>query len=341
MAEDRKSKRVQTLQQNGVLPSFISSPTSQIPNPIAPIQTLVNQNRPNPRKTRKEINRDYLEKKKADPVIGPIFKEAEKIRSQLKRDNATEEQKKKWSDQAKIRVRKYRQKMRELAENQPAKPKTRKDQAQIVEQREKWAEAKRKQRAARSSQKKVWDDTKRRQKYHEKKQLKIAVNKKSIETMTDQMNQDSDVENSIRTPEAKRKALSRARQALPTSPTKYASTVADLVNINSPRKVDALQSIGIDKESIAVGKKVLNSINELHGKCDNESRKRRKILISAATTGSHKKDSQLFKINIKGLIKGNRAGQLSSRCKKSLQMRKEVSSFYEENSAPLPLKKKV
>ena len=65
------------------------------------------------------------------------------------------------------------------------------------------------------------------------------------------------------------------------------------------------------------------------------------MLVSAASTGSNKKDCNLFKVNIKGLIKGNRAGQLSKRSEKSAQMRNEVSSFYEENSAPLPLKKKV
>ena len=86
---------------------------------------------------------------------------------------------------------------------------------------------------------------------------------------------------------------------------------------------------------------ILKNINQLHGKCDKTSRKERKVLVSAASTGSNKKDCNLFKVNIKGLIKGNRAGQLSKRSEKSAQMRNEVSSFYEENSAPLPLKKKV
>ena len=79
-----------------------------------------------------------------------------------------------------------------------------------------------------------------------------------------------------------------------------------------------------------LGKKVPNSINQLHCKYANTSRKERKVLLSAASTGSNKKDSNLFKINIKGLIKGNRAGQLSKRSEKSAQMKNELSFFYED-----------
>lgn len=141
-------------------------------------------------------------------------------------------------------------------------------------QREYWRKAQQSYRQRRSSQKLAWDRKRDRERKRENKQKKNhfspLVNPKC-------MPDTASPEHGYKTPAARRKALSRIRQRMPSDPHKFAEVV------------DGLQKdvVGVSRQcgkkldfSMDVCVRLRDSLNALQGKKDDRSKtKRRGIFV--------------------------------------------------------------
>ena len=228
----------------------------------------------------------WKEKLKADPERYAEFKKDDAQRAKLYRLNLTEEQREKVRKQTRERVRKYRERKKQKEKQTAvlvtcgSNIVTRSEEKRVELQRLKWCLEKRAQRANRSSQKKRRDNEKCRKAYQERKanQMKIKLtNRKSshgpdkppsktatsVEIRSETPLERSDMISETTPPhiltqheishagdnrscDARRKALSRARKALPLSPEKYAGTLCDLIDKASPRKLKSMELRGLN-----------------------------------------------------------------------------------------------
>ena len=107
-----------------------------------------------------------------------------------------------------------------------------------------------------------------------------------------------------RTPVCKRKALSRAKAALPLSPRKFFHTVNDLIATASPRKQALFQSSQFKEKKKTpqhrIGEKVLKRLRELQKKRDEASQRTRTCLLSVCSKySSIRASSTLYSISRK------------------------------------------
>ena len=244
------------------------------------------------------------------------------------------------------RVQKCREKKKEKQQVQDNKVTTRQVATARDDQKEIWRLQKQKQREAMTPQQKRRKKEARREQYKQKKEHERA--KLSIQSGA----RDSDSEHiEQRTPCAQRKALQRARSALPSSPRKFVSTVTALVGQYSPRKRQLFQKgnlLRVEREEQQreqqMGRLLLQAIHRLRLKNFSKDRLARRVLLDTCKgSGSFRKRSSVLRINKKTVRKHEQASFMSN--SKPLKMQKETekkaAEFLEQEATPLPDKKLV
>ena len=100
----------------------------------------------------------------------------------------------------------------------------------------------------------------------------------------------------LRTPAARRQALSRAKSALPLSPRKYVETVGDLMNAATPRKLAIFEMQGqYSSVQLKIGRDVISSLQQTQRSRDKASRQTRSALLSVcAKYHSVRQSSKLY-----------------------------------------------
>lgn len=181
--------------------------------------------------TSAERSRRFRDKLKNDPTLYQAYREFETARVSAYRQNMSEDKKKEYNEKTKIRMTKYREKKKmdggSSTHSKPKKPVTR---AERELQRVKWREAKRISRLNMTGQKRRRINEKRRATYADRKQNK-NVQKNTKDDSTSSFNSDS----------ARRKAVSRIKSRMPSSPRKYSIIVSSLISNVTPRKQKALK----------------------------------------------------------------------------------------------------
>ena len=133
---------------------------------------------------------------------------------------------------------------------------TRKDIAAQEVQREKWRQEKQKQADGMHWRKRQTKNEKRRLLYRQKCDLRKQS--EAIETVSSM--EDSE---DTRTRVVKRKALQRAKGALPNSPGKYVATVLSLIDTASPRKKRLFEASPSCSRQEEVGSLFIDSVCRL------------------------------------------------------------------------------
>ncbi|KAK6970606.1 hypothetical protein BgiMline_026285 [Biomphalaria glabrata] len=230
--------------------------------------------------------RRHREKLQADPEKFAAFKEKDRKRSVLYRQNITPEKRERARLLSNLRTQKCRQKKKELGlplNEKKVKPETR---AAVLERREKERLRKAAYRAKLSPHEKAWINRKRKERKQQANSPQanspLCVNSAEV---------GESLGTGFQTPVAKRMAVSRALMKLPRSPKKYAAVVEGLSQIRSPRRSKALQDIGFLRLPERRKLIFLNNINEsiktyLHStskKRSQMSNARRQVLCNILT----------------------------------------------------------
>ncbi|PIK53459.1 hypothetical protein BSL78_09645 [Apostichopus japonicus] len=211
--------------------------------------------------------RRYRGRIKADQECYVQYRAKETERVKEYRQTMSQEAKERTNETARLRMKKYRERKRleNIHEKVNAKSdrsmQTRSEKEKKSNQREKWRLYKQRYRAGLNSQKRrrirEKDAAAKRNKAH-KRQLDNPEPPASTNT--------ENVGNStFPSPNARRKAISRARLSIPKTREKYAEVVAALVNKASPRKKDLLAKQGIGSPNAADQSNVLAAIQKTCG----------------------------------------------------------------------------
>ena len=261
-------------------------------------------------KTRSEINKDYLLRIKEDEERYKKHREMKNAYNRKYKANLTEEQKQRERDRdrekKKIRDKRYREKkkankMKESIEDREKKTlkrqETNKIKVSVQDQRKKWREAKQRERK-----------NKKLNKILQKKSKGIC---KKESSKSKHPLPDSDP---FQSKPAKRKALERARKALPKCPVKRAQIIKELMN-NEDRK---------EEHNRRVGEKVDKLLTSLKKKRSKHCQKLRKLLI-------HLKTDSIEQLSPKELLE-----QATKTIKKEKKQEKEVKDFYQRMATDLP-----
>ena len=140
---------------------------------------------PPPKKTKKKVsNADRVkmcrEKRKQYPEMYEKYQRENKVKCSAYRANMTDEKKAQESENGKERVRKSRQRKKELKQAMPPRVTTRKDIAVQEAHREKWRHEKKKQAAGMHWRTKQATNEKRRLMYRQKRDSKRAEGADSV-----------------------------------------------------------------------------------------------------------------------------------------------------------------
>ncbi|CAC5421559.1 unnamed protein product [Mytilus coruscus] len=170
--------------------------------------------------TSAERSRRFRDKLKNDPTLYQAYREFETARVSAYRQNMSEDKKKEYNEKTKIRMTKYREKKKmdggSSTHSKPKKPVTR---AERELQRVKWREAKRISRLNMTGQK--------RRRINEKEELHTRQKTKQECT---KKNTKDDSTSSFNSDSARRKAVSRIKSRMPSSPRKYSIIVSSLIS---------------------------------------------------------------------------------------------------------------
>lgn len=311
------------------------------------------------KKSAAESTKDWKNNMKTDdPERYTAYKEQSRAYSKNYRQNMNDERRAISNQQAAARMRAMRKKKKEAGEKKP--PLTR---AAREEQRQKWASEKRMQ------QKKLRDtlspqafaqrlrqqNKRRREKYHAKKErnsnslnshVTFSTPQEQLPSCSGDSSQDS------RTPVSRRKALSRAKAALPMSPRKFVHTVSDLIATASPKKQTLFKSPEKGRtQQHRIGETVLKRLRVLQKKRDKASHRTRTCLLSVCSKySSIRASSTLYNISRKTALKYTSqevtATEINTEISTEVYQKKrkleaEVSVYMETVSHPLPDKKLV
>lgn len=328
------------------------------------------------KKTGAEATRDWKYKMKTeDPESYAAYMDRSQLYSKKFRQNMTAEQRAVRNQQAARRMRAMRKKRKEGGEKKP--PVTR---AAREEQQQTWATQKQRQQdklretltPQEFAQRRRQKNKRRRERYHLKKlvaggsceQTKSKVHLSCSAELAPQIEQllscsksaeTGDSKRDSRTPGSKRKALSRAKAALPLSPMKYFHTVNDLIATASPKKRALFQSSLLQNKKTPqhrIGEKVLKSLRVLQKKRDKAAHRTRTCLLSVCSKyASIRESSTLYNISRKTTSKYvsqwketateiNTPGSTEV-YQKQRKLESEVSAYMETVSNPLPDKKLV
>ena len=242
---------------------------------------------------------------------------------------------------------KYRER-RKKEEEENQKPTTRKDVEEHEKQRAKWREQKQRYRANLMPFKKAWINKKRKEKRTSVKQqkeeeLKNTLEKQTAALMFVESLQRCNAPMDTCTPEAKRKALSRARKA------EHGQQSTDS---NPEGSTAVCCHCSHSTPLLHRGRKWLSNIraSQLHlqkaveylrNKEDIGSRQIRRIMLQIFEKyGSLHKRTQILKMNKKTAL-GHVHPKEGKRIAKSHPIQEEVKTFFEGEAVPLPNKKQV
>lgn len=288
---------------------------------------------PPPRKKQKtnaEACRAYKEKLKEEPEKYNTYVEKQRERCKQYRAKSTEEQKAHQREQSRLRMQAMRARIKEQGG-----PATRATQDT---KRAKWREEKRQQAAKLTPQKRRRICEKRRAKYQENKsasskQPSVSASNDALPNASSQVCTPSQVS----TPAAQRKALSRAKAALPKSPTKFARVLVGLQKNASPRKKAALQSLGMESPHLAqLGMQVEKMVAQLKKSRSKSSNHARQVLMAVYRDAQKGGYSSPMPFTHKALCQAT-----SKKLRKERKLQSEISDFYASAATSLPSKKTV
>ncbi|XP_045207653.2 uncharacterized protein LOC123559695 [Mercenaria mercenaria] len=189
--------------------------------------------------------KQYRERLKECPALYKAYKDKEAARGRQYRASLSDAKKKDQREKTRLLVQKWRDQqklkmnfnMNQATTSKPKHSVSVKTRVQ-KKQQEKWRINKQKQRANMTAQKKRRIHEKRRAKYNEKKkQITRTKKEKPIKESSIQ-------EDGYKTEDAKRKAVYRAKQTLPSEQKKIAQVMSKLTESASPRKRKALDQEG-------------------------------------------------------------------------------------------------
>ena len=288
------------------------------------------------------------------------YKKKDRERAKIYRSLMTEERKAELREKTRERVKKYRKKKKESTKHDDntstSKTWTRNDEKKQLEKREKWRISKQKQRSNYSAQKKRRILENRRKKYNESKnrmmKVKITAASSTSTSASTPTNETESKKMSSVSNVAKRKAVSRARAALPKDPAKFASTVSDIIRNATPKKSKALQEIGICKGP--QGKKKLfenQTVQAISGQFEalKESRKEKDNKIKRILASSFKvmrkyrlvsQTTKLLGVSRKVLTRDSEHRKKRNDVL-SADIEQKVKTYYTENSTTIPDQKRV
>ena len=279
----------------------------------------------------------YREKRKQDPERYAAYLEKNKQACSKYRAQMTAEKKAEYLQNGKLRSRKSREKKKEEKEMRPEKRVTRKDDADREAERAKWREEKRKQRQTMHWKTREAINAKRRAAYHAKKNKSQQA---SSVFHSDQLSQSPSVCD-VRTPAAQRKALQRAKKAMPSSPMKYVHTVQALINSASPRKKKLFTENGMDKPVHEIGSKFAEAVQRLRNKKCAGDRQTRRVLLSVVNGTKLSSDAaMLMNVNRKTL-KRHLFHKKRPQLVKNESRNTAAAEFFEESAMAVPDKKLV
>ena len=272
-------------------------------------------------------------------------KRYEALRAKEYRAGLNEDQKARSRELTRQRVARCRarKKSEKRTKSDPA-VETRGQEQQKEKKRKIWAEEKRKYRAKLTAQKKRRILEKRRVDY-EMKRIRKSENKLTVKIMkTPQGKSQIDV----RSEGSKRKALSRARKALPQEASKYASTVSDLIQKTTPHKRHALEQVGLGnkrrKLEFEAFEAMRSTVKEMaHKRKEKDLKVKRSLAMSLGVLRSLRLTKATSKnlglswklLTRKSIERKQRNDMLSDNIKQ------QVAQFYDEVSCIIPDYKKV
>lgn len=280
-------------------------------------------------------------KEDADKYHKYLIENKEKCKAY--RQNRSEE--KKADQRLKNTLRKQKERQRKKA-SQQQKMLTRTDVLAEETQRAKWREEKRRQAEKMHWKTREKKNERRRQLYQEKKEAARQKNSKAVqcEASTSSIGQLTvTVPTSFeeRSPEAQRKALQRARSALPKSPRKFVSTVASLIQKASPKKKQLFtRSMNTLVPDQRMGHLFMNACLRLRNRQLSAERQARRILLSVCKgIGTFKERSAMLGVHWT-TIKRHEKGQKAT-AKKENPADELAKQFLEESATTIPDKKLV
>ena len=300
------------------------------------------------------------------------FKEAECLRHAIYRLEMSGEQKKRYNEAAKIRMRKYRtsKKEKSIAMPETNKRLTRQEQDKLeadkAVKREYNRKKKQESRARRSSQAVRREREKQREHYQNNKRKRmgaedpcgkkprqdqdLATIPPSIDEATPKdkhLPSECSLSNS-----AKRKALSRVRRHMPKDPAKWLNTLKQLIVSASPRKKRLLDESVLkmsveDTVNRSISGNVAAGLSSLRRKRDIRSNMLRNVYADCIPRKYQKMRSTRRQLNVEwsGLLRRkNNVTKEKNKVKSngvSDEERKLVCELYDENAVTLPTRKSV
>lgn len=330
--------------QSSRLAAKYQQPDEPDPPPILPPQ------KKKVKKTAAEATRDWKKRMENNtPEKYADYQEKCRQSSKAYRLSCTEERRAIQREQTKLRMRALRER-KKLEQKHTEKPMN--TRAAKEEQRAKW----RKQKQEWWGNKTESQQKQKRRRLNEARRIKykvqqLAATSKSIKSsplMVTPQSHDMDMFDikDSRTPAARRKAVSRTRHILPSSPRRFARKLSDLLLSATPRK-KALFSFklktGENSLEEKVGKQVLENLRSLSKVRSKATQARRNVLMSVCLKyRSLRKNSSLLGIHRKTVSKMINSNILSPKMvRKTRKLQKEVATFFDSVSNPLPEKKLV
>ncbi|CAC5406242.1 unnamed protein product [Mytilus coruscus] len=193
-----------------------------------------------PKSKNRYAQKVFRERIKLDETLYKEYRQFETLRVKAFRVNMSPEQKEKYNEKTRLRMKKYREKKKSEGTDTASHPKQ-KTRKEKEKQREKWRKDKQLQRDNLNPQKKRRINEKRRKQYALQKQktAPIDINTESDKTSTVPETASS---SGYQTKCARRKAVSRSIKILPKNPDKFAEVVATIIKKSTPRKKAALKN---------------------------------------------------------------------------------------------------
>ena len=264
----------------------------------------------------------------SDPERATTFKENNRAYSANYRKNADEQKKEKMREQARLRMAKMRERKKLEAMEMPVQVTTRKQTENHEKLKEQWREQKKKYRESLTPSKRAWINKKRREKRATEKAKAASPAIPQKESVMDTGHSEDN-----RSDVARRKALSRARQALPSKPEHFATTLHDLREKASPKKKAAMAGGEISP--------VINqALDHLKVKKDLKSTQQRRILLDIfAKYGTISKRSRVLKMSRSTIKKHSNPNEKQPN--KWEETKQNISAFFDVHATPLPDKKLV
>ena len=179
------------------------------------------------KKTRAEYQREYRQRLKQNPNLYKLHRACENERVKEYVSNLTEEKKAQYREKTRLRVKEFREKHAAEASSSKTKKAAPKTRVAKETQRKKWRIQKQNQRSEQSVQAKRREKEKRRAKYAKKKEEMSCIK------TTPPQSHLSEIQS---TSSGMRKAVYRAKKAMPKNSKQYAEVLTRMIHKVTPKK---------------------------------------------------------------------------------------------------------